>query len=314
MAILSSPIRLVVDRALDRHNVPEWARPYIYKYAKRNKLSAIKFAISLVDTGRKKGEVAKDHVRLPNGVRLRIGTVIRLLNVFFHGEEEIAGIEEWWAANHTIGNPEYEARFADLAISDRKHARAVRNLIEGLNGSISDREDSIEQLFGRIRRIEAWEERVVASGLILDYSLMRSLGPVFFRSFYPTAPEFMRNFGKAFTGKRKPARWDTIEAERLIKSGGISHERAMALSRELLVLVYGAIDANMSIAREMGMEEEIGLLKEIAIAYPLNRMRELGVAVDIERETEGIIRLARAGEAKRTAGRPFGGKTAIGYK
>ena len=56
---LKLPVEKVVDSVLARYKLPAWVKPYVYKYAKDNPLSAVKFAISLVDVKRRKGEVTR---------------------------------------------------------------------------------------------------------------------------------------------------------------------------------------------------------------------------------------------------------------
>ncbi len=280
MVKLSGLTAKLVDRAMDKYEVPEWARPYVYKYVKRNRAELVKAAISLVGFGRKRGRITADHAILPNGMKFRIDSIIKLLGLFFNGEHRLADLEAYWARNHAMGNAEYERAYLSLADSDYRGARAMKNLVEGLRRRMPDDNGTLDQLFGRLARLESWDERVFASGIILSYCYVKPFAGLLMRVFYPIVPEFMRSFNKAFTLKESAERWDLLEARRLVSTGRISRERAAALAGELLGLVSKSIDANMAIARELGIKEEISLLKEVSLAYPVQVLRELGVGIN----------------------------------
>lgn len=267
----------LVDSAMDRYGVPEWARPYVYKYVSRNKVDVVKAAIAMVGFGRKKGRITDDYAILPNGMKFGMQSIVKLLGIFFHGEHRLADLESYWAGSHAVGNPEYEAGYAALAESDYKGARAVKNLVEGLKYRMPEDNGSLDRLFGRLSRLESWEERIFASGIILNYCYTKPFAGMLMRVFYPIAPEFMKSFGKAFTLKERSERWDLLEARRLVSTGRISSERAIELKDELLPLVSKSIDSNMMIAKELDIKDEISLLKEIALVYPVRVMSELGI-------------------------------------
>jgi hypothetical protein len=282
MKKLSGLTAKLVDSAMDRYGVPEWARPYVYKYVSKNKVELVKTAISFVGFGRKKGQITDDYTILPNGRKFRTKSIIKLVGVFFHGEQRLADLEMHWAKVHGIGNPEYEDGYLTLANLDYKGARAMKNLMEGLKYKIPEDNHTLDALFNRMEQLETWEERIVASGIILDYCYIKPFAGIFMRVFYPVVPEFMRNFGKAFTSKEAKERWDLVEARRLIATGAISKEKAAALSKELLELFSQSIDNNMPIAKELGVLEEISLLKEISYAYPVHVLEELGIELPKE--------------------------------
>lgn len=282
MAKLSGITAKLVDRAMDRYGVPRWARPYVYKYVSRNKVDLVKTAISFVGFGRKKGQITSEYAILPNGRKFPMKSIIKLVGIFFHGEQRLADLEMHWAKVHGIGNPEYEKGYAELADLDYKGARAMKNLMGGLNYKIPDDNHTFDALFNRMEELESWEERILASGIIMDYCYIKPFAGMFMRVFYPVVPEFMRNFGKAFTSKEAKERWDLLEARKLVATGKISKERAADLSKELLALVNRSIDNNMPIAKELGILEEISLLKEISYAYPVQVLKELGVEIESE--------------------------------
>lgn len=289
------PIEKVIDSTLDKYGLPEWVRPYVYRYARANPVSAVRFAISLVDVKRKKGEVTKKYVKLPNGTTFSTDLILRILNLFFYGEESMAEMSDSWSKNTLDHNQEYERRFAEMAETDIKRTRAIKNLAEGLGHSVGDKPDSIAKAFEGMSMISDWNDRVIATGIMLRYSYFATFGMVFYRVFYPVSPEFMRSFGKVFEGSGGSGRWDTIEAERLIRSGAVSKERVLALARQVLPIVLWSIESNMGIAREMKLEKEVHLLSEISIAYPFQCLRELGLDIDVDSEMKNIRKIALSG-------------------
>jgi hypothetical protein len=212
-------------------------------------------------------------------MKFRMPSLMKLLGIFFHGEHRLADLESYWAKNHMVGNPEYERVYSELADTDYKGARAMKNLVEGLRHKMPDDNGTLDQLFGRLSRLESWEERIFASGIILNYCYMKPFAGMFMRVFYPIVPEFMRSFNKAFTLKEAKERQDLLEARRLVSTGRIPRERAIELADELLGLVGKSIDSNMAIAKELGIKEEISLLKEISLAYPIHTLEELGIKI-----------------------------------
>lgn len=277
MPKLSGITAKLVDSAMDRYGVPAWARPYVYKYVSRNRTDAIRAAIGMVGFGRKKGEIKDGYVVLPNGRKFKIESIAKLLAIFFHGEQRLADLENYWASKHDVGNPVYEREYLQLSEADYKGARAMKNLMEGLKHKIPADNGSLDQLFGRLTRLHSWEERIFASGIILNYCYMKPFAGMFMKVFHPIVPEFMRNFNKAFTNENEGERWDMMEARRLIETGKISRERAVELTEELTSLVAKSINNNLPIAKELGIVEEISLLKELSLAYPKQVLSELGV-------------------------------------
>lgn len=290
MPKLSGTAKKLVDLALDRYGVPNWVRPYIYKYAARNKLNTIKLAIGFISTGRRKGKIEKDKVILPNGMSFKMTSIAKLLNLFFYGAENIAKLEEHWASVHTLANPDYTSKFLELSAIDYKRARAVKNLMEGLKHPVQEEPKSIKPIFDRLAKIDNWNERVIATGIILNYSFIKTFGGILFRSFYPTAPEFMRSLGKAFTTKDGGERWDITEARVIIKSGAVPQERILQLSREIMTLVKSYIDTNMPLATELNLREELALMEEASIAYPFHVLSGLGISMDAEKEIADILK------------------------
>lgn len=277
---------------MQKYEVPDWVRPYVYRYARDNPLSAVKFVISLVDVKRKKGEVTKTEVKLPNGKVFKVTTILKLLNLFFYGEQNMAEIEKRWATGSADHNAEYESHYAEMAEIDLKRTRAIKNLTEGLGQSVGEQPESLVKAFERISKIDSWQDRTITTGITLRYSYARTFGIVFYRVFYPVSPEFMRSFGKAFEDKNGPARWDTEEAKRLISSGAVDKEQVLQLTRDVLAGIWRSIGANMGIAKELELEKEAKLLGEISIAYPFQALLEMGLDINVENEVKLVKRMA----------------------
>jgi hypothetical protein len=287
---LKLPVDKLIDSMLERYNLPDWVKPYVYKYARDNPVSAVKFAISLVDVKRKKGEVTKTSVKLPNGTVFSMDLILELLNLFFYGEENMAQVERQWAEGPLNHNAEYERQFLEMSEVDLKRTRAIKNLAEGLGHSVGERPQSIAKAFERISRIDNWNDRVITTGIVLRYSYTKTFGIVFYKVFYPVSPEFMRSFGKAFEDKKNPERWDTEEAKRLISSGAVEKDHVLELTRDILVAVWWSIESNMKIAKELGLEKEIKLISDISIAYPFQILSEMGFEIDVDSEVKQIKR------------------------
>ncbi|MDE1871497.1 MAG: hypothetical protein KGI06_04650 [Candidatus Micrarchaeota archaeon] len=281
----------LVDSALEKYRLPVWVRPYVYRYVRENPISAVKYAISLVDVKRKKGEITKTQVRLPNGTTFNMASVLKLLNLFFYGEESMARIEEAWATKSLDRNAEYERRFLEISVLDMRRTRALKNLAEGLGHSVGEQPKSLEKAFERISKIDSWHDRVITTGIILRYSYAATFGIIFYKVFYPVSPEFMRSFSKAFEDKGTE-RWDTEEARRLIAENVVEREHVLKLARGILSNVLWSIEANMKLARELKLEREVRLLSDISIVYPFQVLSEMGLDVDPDRELRGIRKLS----------------------
>ncbi len=289
---MKSPVERLVDSALEKYGLPEWVRPYVYRYARDSPLSAVKFAISLIDVKRRKGEITKKAIRLPNGTTFSMQSVLKLLNLFFYGEESIAHIEREWATNSMDRNAEFEKRFMEMAEMDSKRTRAIRNLIEGLGHSVGVQPDSLERTFKEISELESWHDRIITTGIILRYSYAATFGLIFYKVFYPVSPEFMRSFGKAFRNKDDGERWDTMEAVRMLQNGNLDKDHVLGLARGVLAGVMLSIEGNMGLAKELGLEREVRLLSDISIAYPFQRLSEIGMQIEVENEVKLVKRLA----------------------
>jgi hypothetical protein len=278
----------IVGRALDKYSVPDWVRPYIFRHAMTHPVSAVKFALSFVDTKRKKGEVTKEYVRLPNGLRFRMAYILRVLNLFYYGEERMAKMYGLWSTRAAEPNPAYSEHFRNASAADDRHARAIRNLIEGLGYRIGEAPKELMDVFDYVESIDSWNDRIIAAAIVLRGAYADAFGLMFYKVFYPAAPEFMRSFGKAF--KDSGATWESGEAMRIIHGGAVQEEHVLELTRSILFKVLYSISANMQLAKRSGIEPEIKLLSEIAIAYPFHTLRELGVDVDVNKEVNSVKR------------------------
>jgi hypothetical protein len=278
----------IVGKALDKYGVPEWIRPYIFKHAMAHPVSAVKFALSFVDTKRKKGEVTKEYVRLPNGLRIRMAYILRVLNMFYHGEERMARMYGLWSERAADPNHAYSEHFYNAAAADYRHARAIKNLIEGLGYRIEDAPKELMDVFDYVESMDSWNDRIIAAAIVLRGAYANAFGQMFYKVFYPAAQEFMRSFGKAFQGS--DASWEYEEAMHIIQGGTVPEDHVLELTRNILFKVLYSISANMQLATRSGIEPEIELLSEIAIAYPFHMLRELGINVDVNKEVGSVKR------------------------
>jgi len=153
----------IVGKALAKYAVPDWVRPYILKHAMAHPVSTVKFALSLVDTKRKKGEVMKGYVRLPNGMRIRMEYVLRFLNLFYYGEKRMAEMYGLWSVRAAEPVRAYSEHFRNAANIKDRHARAIRNLIEGLGYKIGDAPKELMSVFDYVEDIESWKDRIIAA-------------------------------------------------------------------------------------------------------------------------------------------------------
>ncbi len=280
--------RYIVGKALDKYNVPDWVRPYIFKHAMTHPVSAVKFALSFIDTKRKKGEVTKEYVRLPNGLRIRMAYILRVLNLLYCGEERMAEMYAVWSMRSSEPNQAYSEHFHNTATADKRHARAIKNLIEGLGYKIGDTPKEIMDVFDYVESMKSWNDRIIAAAIVLRGAYASAFGIMFYKVFYPAAPEFMRNFRKAFQDSE--ALWECEEAIRIIHGDEMQDDHVLELTRNILSRVLYSISANMQMATKSGIEPEVKLLSEIAIAYPFHALKEMGVDVDINKEVENIKR------------------------
>jgi hypothetical protein len=289
---LSSLIDKLVDPVLKRYGVPEWVKPYAIRYVRKNPANTVKFAASFVDIKRKRGEVTKEYVRLPNGLEFKMDHIMHVLNLFFYGEESMMRVAEAWAKSRAEPEPGYVAYFMEMGAADAKHARAVKNLIEGLGRKLEKPQREIIEVFDYVAKLEPWHDRMIATEVVLRDSYAKAFGLVFYKIFYPASPEFMRSFGKAFAEPTAGSAWGAAKAREIIGNKLVPEEHVMEISRGILARILKSIDANMDLAKASGIENEAKLLTDIAIAYPFHTLAELGVEMDIDKEITGVRREA----------------------
>ena len=286
----------LVDAALDKYRLPRWMKPYVLEYLKGNSTAtAIKHATSFISVGRKKGVITKSEIILPNGVRFRSEQILHLTSLFFYGEDRMSKISRTWATTASDGNIAHSNYCSAIAEVETKRARALKNLVDGLGRRPVEPTPELVALFDYIEDLTVWSERLIAKKIILFNSFALPFGYVFYRVFYPVSPEFMRSFGTAFNRREPEELAGEEEATTIIQSNGIERERLMKITEDVLVLITRAIDAEMRNAKRAGIEREVLLLRNVAIACPLHRLMELGVDFDIEKE----ISLIKKGTATR---------------
>ncbi len=282
----------IVDAVLRKNGAPPWMKEYILDYLKGGDAKMVKYAMSFLLFGRKKGAITKNEVVLPNGKRFSKVQIAHLLDLCYYGEERIGQISRAWATNRSDRIPLHEHHFLLMADIESKRARAIKNLIEGLGFKLGDATEELKDVFDYVEGLTDWNERIITKKLLLNYSYARPFGYVMYKAFYPVSQEYMRNFGKAFYKKEAVEEFGEREAELVVRGHLIGEEKLKAITQNLLRLIERSIDAEMAAAKKAGIERELLLLKNISIAYPLYRMKELGVEIDAKKEIATIKRTA----------------------
>ena len=285
---MSSLIDKLVDPILERYGVPAWVKPYVIKYVKKNPANTVKFAASFIDVKRKKGEITSEYIRLPNGLKFRKDHILHLLNIVFYAEESMSRIAEMWSSKGADNGHNYTAHFKEMQAKDSSHARAIKNLIEGLGRKPEKPQQEIVEVFNYVANLDSWYDRILATELILRDSYARTFGLIFYKVFYPVSPEFMRSFGKTFSVAELESLWGMSEARKIIETQLVSDEHIVEFTREILIRIQKSVDANMRLAKASGIENEARLLSDIAIAYPLQALSKMGVKVNVGKEINRI--------------------------
>ena len=205
-----------------------------------------------------------------------------------------------WSERAAEPNHTYSEHFYNTAATDDRHARAIKNLIEGLGYKIGDAPKELMDVFDYVERMDSWNDRIIAAAIVLRGAYANAFGIMFYKVFYPASQEFMRSFGKAF--KDSEASWECDEAMHIIHEGIVPEDHVLELTRSILLRVAYSISANMQMATRSGIEPEIKLLSEIAVAYPFHTLRELGIDVDVKKEVNNIKRSAAMLKRKSSKG------------
>jgi hypothetical protein len=287
---------MLVDKVMKKYGVPDWVRPYVYAYIRSNPLNAVRRGISFIDVKRKRGRITGNVIELPNSVQFDVSDVMRIVGLFYSGEEESSKIAESWSKElHDYDSKRYAEHFAALSEIEQKHLRAIRNMLEGLGKKSGIETQEVKVLFEKLGSVADWKERIIAYDLILKSSYGSTFGNIFYKVFYPVMPEYMRSFGKAFSSEDAEANWGYEEAKRIIRDGEIETQRLVQLFGDLLPLIGNIINANMDIAAKAGIDKEVSLLRDIAIAYPIYIAKECGADINAEKETAAILETLKRG-------------------
>jgi len=283
----------VIKTIFDKYSIPAWVAPYAMKYARRNPIKTIKFAMSFIDTKRKKGAVANDYVILPNGLKLKISSLVRVLSIVFYEQDLMSKTAKKWSVAPTGYDSKYNEYAKELADAEARHAVAIKNLIEGLGYKVGEPDKHISELFDYISTLDTWQKRLIAVNIVLRDSYAKAFGIILYKVFYAVSPEYMRAFGKVFSETEPYAERGYEEAKRVIHDKMLTDQEVIAIATDISARVLATIDFNMSIAKEAGIEEEVKLLRDIAIVYPFQTMKELGVNVDPGKELEIVKKAAK---------------------
>ncbi len=283
----------LINTILKKYNVPPWVVPYAMKYARRNPLKTIKFAMSFIETKRKKGAVTSDRVVLPNGLELKLSSLLKVLNATFYEQDMMAKLAKKWAVSPIGYDTRYMQYANELSSIEAKHAVAIKNLIEGIGYKVSEPDKHINEIFEYISTLDTWPKRLVAINIVLRDSYAKAFGLILYKVFYSVSPEYMRAFGKVFSSSESLSQWGFEEAKRTIQEKQMPESEIIEITRNIETRVLKTIDFNMKIAKEAGIEEEVKLLRDIAIVYPFQTLKELGVDINPGKELELVKKLAK---------------------
>lgn len=278
----------MLDPILDKYGVPRWTKSYIIAYARKNPTLLIKHGLSFIDIKRKKGSITKEQVYLPNGIKFDMDFVNEILAQFYYGEQRLSEIYKNWANDPAHPEHEYREGFMHLSMLAKKHMRAIKNIMDGLSFKSIGPNEGAKEMFDFISNVHEKNERIITSGLLLKYMYSRTFGIIFYRVFYPTAPEFMRSFGKVFIKDTKATSWLKEKTNALLSTG--DKEEILEFTRFAIGKMISCINTEVPNAKKSNIENEFLLLRDISIAYPLHMLNESGFNIDPDQETAKILK------------------------
>ncbi|MCL5433453.1 MAG: hypothetical protein M1538_00540 [Candidatus Marsarchaeota archaeon] len=277
MSILSDKL---IDSFISKYNLPIWIKPYVKEYLKKKK--NIRYILTFVKYGKKKGNIKTDSITLPNGVIFKKKHMVHLLNLFYYGTYSIKSVSDYWIQN-SLGNLKLKHRFIPIAEIEEKRSLVIKNLISGLNYNIYKKAPSKElnDIFDYLKKLNDWNERLVAKEIILNYSYVIPFGNVFYTIFYPIAPKYMKSF-KKFIGHLEYEINNKRDAENIITQKLIKEERLKQLVKDLIIKVIKSINAEIKNTKEVNIYDEIILLRDIAAVYPIYKINELDKEFEVD--------------------------------
>ncbi|MGC8648890.1 MAG: hypothetical protein ACP5UN_01570 [Candidatus Micrarchaeia archaeon] len=273
-------INKLINSFIIKYNLPSWLKPYIKEYIKKNN-NSIRYVVTFIRYGRKKGKLLSNKIILPNGVVFKKKHISHLLNLFYFGVHRMREVSYLWA-NSAFGNTKLKLRFFEIAEIENKRALTLKNLIEGLNYTLDKKPPSegMTKVFDYIEKLTDWNERLIAKEIILNYSYAIPFGYIFYKVFYPVSPEFMKKFGKSFNNYESCELLNKKEAEAIIIEGKIDYNKLKNIIEILEEYINESINSEIENAKEAKIYNEIILLKNIAIAYPIYKIKELNPQFD----------------------------------
>ncbi|MGC8571794.1 MAG: hypothetical protein ACP5RI_00735 [Candidatus Micrarchaeia archaeon] len=272
----------IIRSFINKYNLPEWLIPYIKDYLKKKNYN-IKYILTFINYGRKKGDVKAENITLPNGVVFKRKHMVHLLNLLYYSINSMSSVSKYWS-EHSWDNLELKERFISITDIENGRALIIKNLIEGLNYNIYKNPPSkeLENTFNYIKNLNDWNERIVSKEIILNYSYAIPFGYVFYKIFYPIAPTYIRSFGKKFFDKESCELEDKKDAEMIISDNLISEGRLKQLLKDLIINTIKSINVEIDNAKEANIYDEIILLRNIAAVYPLYKIKEINKDIYIE--------------------------------
>ncbi|ASI13534.1 membrane protein [Candidatus Mancarchaeum acidiphilum] len=281
-----------IKEVLKNYNMPLWISDYVDAYIREDPLNSMKRATSFINVKRKRGSVTSTYVILPNGIKFSMSDISKILSLFYYGEKQVELMAESWSSRPDPVHVNYVKHFINVGKAEKRHLRAIKNLMDGLMRKPEEPPQIIKDVFSYIMNLDQWEERFIALYMIMRYSYSAIFGQVFYKVFYFVMPEFMRSFGKVYIDENGDLKWALEETRNMIKNGSISESRVLKISEDLLSLIEASVKYEISITKDLEVEKEIRLMLKVAIAYPLHELKDLGVNVDIKKEESTIDTLS----------------------
>ncbi|MEM3791124.1 MAG: hypothetical protein QXL16_00125 [Candidatus Micrarchaeaceae archaeon] len=281
-----------IDQIIRDYNLPPWVKKYAFRYIRKDPANAVKRALSFILTGRKRGLFTGRKAVLPNGIELSSSQVAYICSLFLYGEEMLKNVVEEWSKERYVGDErEYGEHYKKLLEAYEKHIKAMYALL--LTVRKTDKKVTypreVVEVFDYIRGIRENRGRILVIDLIIRYSYAKVFGNAFFKAFFPVSPKLLKQVKKIFEEDAKESSWGEEKAKELLRDKKISKEEVLKITIPLLNLIKNSIDANLELAKRAGLENEIILLRDIAIAAPLHALRENGIDILPDKVASQVI-------------------------
>ncbi len=161
-----------IKEVLKNYNLPMWISDYVDEYIKEDPLNSMKRALSFINVKRKRGSVTSTYVILPNGTKFSMSDISKILSLFYYGEKQVELMAESWSSKPDPAHVKYVKHFLNVSKVEKRHLRAIKNLMDGLMRKPEESPQIIKDVFSYIMNLGTWEERFVALYIIMRYSFL----------------------------------------------------------------------------------------------------------------------------------------------